>query len=289
MSNIKNNFRIISKLHKFGITVPVTLTTLAGFTLASHAIDSRIILPLIGIFVLSSGSAILNEYQEREWDAIMRRTKKRPIPAGHIKPNIALLLSISEIIAGTLLVYFGGGFTAALLAFLAFIWYNVIYTPLKRVSSVAVIPGSVIGSLPPMVGWVVGGGSLLDPVMIVMALFFFMAQVPHFWLLMLKYGDDYKSAGYPTINDIWSDSKIKRNIFIWIVLTSITIALLVVVGAFQTLFFKIVILVTAVYLTVAFTRLLKKADSDFNPFRYFMKMNYMLLAVILSMIIDPLF
>lgn len=219
----------------------------------------------------------------------MRRTRKRPIPTNKIKPNTALALAISEIIVGTFLVYIGGGFTAALLAFMAFIWYNIIYTPLKRVSSFAVIPGSVIGSLPPMVGWVAGGGSLLVPGVYVMALFFFMAQVPHFWLLMLKYGDDYKSAGYPTINDKLTTIQIKQAIFIWTVATSVTIASLVAVGLIQTLVFKLLIIITAVYLVVAFTRLLKKTDENFNPFRYFMLLNIVLLVVILSMVIDPLF
>lgn len=289
MERFKNFYRLVSKLHKFGITYTVTLTTLAGFTLAARTIDSRIILPLLGIFILSSGSAVLNEYQERKWDAIMRRTRKRPIPTNKIKPNTALALAISEIIVGTFLVYIGGGFTAALLAFMAFIWYNIIYTPLKRVSSFAVIPGSVIGSLPPMVGWVAGGGSLLVPGVYVMALFFFMAQVPHFWLLMLKYGDDYKSAGYPTINDKLTTIQIKQAIFIWTVATSVTIASLVAVGLIQTLVFKLLIIITAVYLVVAFTRLLKKTDENFNPFRYFMLLNIVLLVVILSMVIDPLF
>lgn len=289
MEKFKSFYRLISKLHKFGITYTVTLTTLAGFTLAARTVDSRIILPLLGIFILSSGSAVLNEYQERRWDAIMRRTRKRPIPTNKIKPKTALVLAISEIIAGTFLVYIGGGFTAALLAFMAFIWYNVIYTPLKRISSYAVIPGSVIGSLPPMVGWVVGGGSLLVPGVYVMALFFFVAQVPHFWLLMLKYGDDYKSAGYPTINDKMTTAQIKQAIFIWIVATSATIVGLIVVGLIQTLVFKLLIIVTAVYLVVAFTRLLRKSDENINPFRYFMLMNIVLLVVILAMIIDPLF
>lgn len=289
MEKIKNTYRLISKLHKFGITYTVTLTTLAGFTLAARTIDSRIILPLLGIFILSSGSAVLNEYQERKWDAIMRRTRKRPIPTNKIQPRTALLLAISEIIIGTFLVYIGGSFTAALLAFMAFIWYNIIYTPLKRISSYAVIPGSVIGSLPPMVGWVVGGGSLLVPGVYVMALFFFVAQIPHFWLLMLKYGEDYKSAGYPTINDKMTITQIKKAIFIWIVATSATIVLLIVVGLIQTLVFKILIIATAIYLVVAFTQLLRKSDEDINPFRYFMLMNIVLLVVILTMIIDPLF
>lgn len=289
MEKIKEFYQLVSKLHKFGITYTVTLTTLAGFTLAARTLDSRIIIPLIGIFILSSGSAVMNEYQERRWDAIMRRTRKRPIPSGKIKPNTALAISVSEIIVGTLLVYFGGGMTAAILAFMAFIWYNAIYTPLKRVSSYAVIPGSVIGSLPPMVGWVVGGGSLLVPGVYVMAAFFFVAQVPHFWLLMIKYGDDYISAGYPTINEKMNLVQIKRLTFIWIVATAVNIVLLIFFGLIQTPVFKIVIVASAIWLVVAFARLLRKTDDDFNPIRYFIKMNFVFLAVILSMVIDPLF
>ncbi|NLO69883.1 MAG: protoheme IX farnesyltransferase [Porphyromonadaceae bacterium] len=289
MEKIKEFYQLVSKLHKFGITYTVTLTTLAGFTLAARTLDSRIIIPLIGIFILSSGSAVMNEYQERRWDAIMRRTRKRPIPSGKIKPNTALAISVSEIIVGTLLVYFGGGMTAAILAFMAFIWYNAIYTPLKRVSSYAVIPGSVIGSLPPMVGWVVGGGSLLVPGVYVMAAFFFVAQVPHFWLLMIKYGDDYISAGYPTINEKMNLVQIKRLTFIWIVATAVNIVILIFFGLIQTPVFKIVIVASAIWLVVAFARLLRKTDDDFNPIRYFIKMNFVFLAVILSMVIDPLF
>lgn len=285
---VGNIWHLVSELHKFRITFSVTLTTLAGFTLTAGTIDSRIILPLIGIFLLSSGSAAFNEYQERDKDALMERTRKRPIPSGRIKPGTVLAIALLEIIIGTFLVYAGGGFIAALLGFTAFIWYNVIYTPLKKISPFAVIPGSVIGAIPPMVGWVVGGGSLLVPEVFVLAFFFFMSQVPHFWLLMLRYGDDYSEAGFPVINKVLTYTQIKRVTFVWIVATSINIALLVVVGLYQTLFFKCVIILSALWLVFVFSGLLKKSEEKFDSFRYFMLLNIILLVIIISMVIDPL-
>lgn len=288
MENFKKIIRIISELHKFRITFSVTLTTLAGFTLTAGTIDNRIFLPLLGIFFLSSGAAAFNEYQERDMDARMERTRKRPIPSGSIKASTVLVISLLEIVAGTVLVYIGSGFTAALLSFTAFVWYNVIYTPLKKLSPFAVIPGSVIGAIPPMVGWVAGSGSLLDPKLFVLAFFFFMSQVPHFWLLLLRYGDDYDAAGFPVINKILNNTQIKRVTFVWIVATSVNILLLVIVGLFQTLFFKIIILLAAIWLVFIFSGLLKKSEEKFNAVRYFMLLNIVLLVIILSMVIDPL-
>lgn len=288
MENFKKIIRIISELHKFRITFSVTLTTLAGFTLTAGTIDNRIFLPLLGIFFLSSGAAAFNEYQERDMDARMERTRKRPIPSGSIKASTVLVISLPEIVAGTVLVYIGSGFTAALLGFTAFVWYNVIYTPLKKLSPFAVIPGSVIGAIPPMVGWVAGSGSLLDPKLFVLAFFFFMSQVPHFWLLLLRYGDDYDAAGFPVINKILNNTQIKRVTFVWIVATSVNILLLVIVGLFQTLFFKIIILLAAIWLVFIFSGLLKKSEEKFNAVRYFMLLNIVLLVIILSMVIDPL-
>ena len=288
MENFKKTIRIVSELHKFRITFSVTLTTLAGFTLIAGTIDNRIFLPLLGIFILSSGAAAFNEYQEREMDAKMERTRKRPIPSGRIKANTVLVISLLEIFAGTFLVYAGGGFKAALLGFMAFVWYNIIYTPLKKISPLAVIPGSVIGAIPPMVGWVVGGGSLLDPKLFVLAFFFFMSQVPHFWLVLLRYGNDYDAAGFPVINQILTDKQIKRVTFVWIVATSVNIVLLAIVGLFQTVFFKLLILLAAFWLVLNFSILLKKSEEKFESFGYFMLLNIVLLVNVVSMVLDPL-
>jgi len=288
MKKLKNFISILTELNKTRITFVVTLTTLAGYVLANKHIDSNVILPMVGIFILACGSAALNHYQDRDKDALMERTKNRPLPSGRISERNVLLISAIEIMAGTWIIYLGSNLEAAILGFMAFIWYNGIYTPLKRVTAFAVIPGSVIGAIPPAVGWVAGGGALLDIRLVVLTVFFFISQVPHFWLLMLKYGKEYEVAGFPSITSVMTPVQIKRAIFIWTVSTAIIGALIVLSGLVITTFFKIMVFAAAVWLIALFSRLLRKAYLDFNPFRYFMSINYFVLVLIIAMIVDPL-
>ena len=130
--------------------------------------------------------------------------------------------------------------------------------------------------------------SLLDPKLFVLAFFFFMSQVPHFWLLLLRYGNDYDAAGFPVINQILTDKQIKRVTFVWIGATSVKIVLLAIVGLFQTVFFKLLILLAAFWLVLNFSRLLKKSEEKFESFGYFMLLNIVLLVIVVSMVLDPL-
>lgn len=288
MKKLKKFFVLLGELNKVRITIAVTLTTLAGYTLARKHIDTTVIPLLLGIFILACGSAALNQYQERDRDRLMKRTRNRPIPAGKISPRLALLIAIVEILTGTFIVYLGSNPEAAVVGFLAFVWYNLIYTPLKRKTAFAVIPGSVIGSLPPVVGWVAGGGSLVDPKLLVLAFFFFMSQVPHFWLLMLKYGQEYIDAGYPSITTALSRKQIKRVTFVWTVATALVVLLMIYSGLITTLFFEILILLAAVWLIVIFSKLFRKISITENPFYFFMRLNYFVLTVIVALIVGPL-
>lgn len=288
MDKLSSFIRLLAELNKVRITIVVTLTTLAGYTLAAKSIDSHVILPLLGIFILACGSAAFNQFQEQDRDILMKRTKNRPLPSGKIKPVWVVVIAFIEIVLGTWIVFVGSNIEAAILAFLAFVWYNLIYTPLKRVTAFAVIPGSVIGAIPPVVGWVAGGGGLTDPGLFVLAFFFFISQVPHFWLLMLKYGQEYVNAGFPSITTTMNTVQIKRVTFVWTVATALNAFLLVGSGLFQTLFFKILVILAALWLVFIFSRLMRKKEQELRPFHYFMRLNYFVLVVILSMIIDPL-
>ncbi|MBE0650505.1 MAG: protoheme IX farnesyltransferase [Bacteroidales bacterium] len=288
MKERKNFLSLLAELNKVRITIAVTLTTLAGYTLAHKQIDTGVILPLIGIFILACGSAALNQYQERDRDILMKRTQNRPIPSGKISPRSAAIIAFSEIIIGTIIIYVGSNPEAALLGFLAFVWYNLIYTPLKRKTAFAVIPGSVIGSLPPVVGWVAGGGALTDPKLLVLAFFFFISQVPHFWLLMLKYGQEYVDAGYPSITTALNQKQIKRVTFVWTVATALVVLLMIYSGLITPLFFEILVLIASVWLIAVFSKLFRKISVTLNPFYYFMRLNYFVLTVIISLIIGPL-
>lgn len=286
---MKKWFKIIMELNKVRITIAVTLTTIAGYILAKGTFDTGMILPVLGIFILACGSAALNHIQDRDKDAIMPRTSNRPIPSGDLSTSMALLIGLSEIIVGSILLYIGSGFLAMQLGILALIWYNGIYTPLKRKTAFAVIPGSIIGAIPPLVGWVAAGGSIADPKAMVLGLFFFMWQVPHFWLLMLKYGEEYNKAGFPSITSKISKQQVKNSTFLWTVATAVSALMVAMSGLISLLIFKVLILAASIWLIVVFSRLLQPKTQDFNPFYYFMRINYFVLVMILVMSIAPLF
>jgi heme o synthase len=281
-----NSLRVFLELSKAKITFAVALTTITGYLLGGGSFDAGLILPTIGIFLLACGSSAINHYQERHQDAIMERTRTRPIPSGRISPAGALLFSFVLSAGGAAVIYIGSGMLAMQLGMLALIWYNAIYTPLKKKTAFAVVPGAVIGSIPPLVGWVAAGGSLSDPRALFMAFFFFIWQVPHFWLLMLKYGEEYTKAGFPSITSIYTSRQIKNITFVWIMATAISALMLPVFNVVESWLVMAGLLISSIWLIGQFSRLLSLKDLPFSPIRYFMKINYFVLAVIIFLSLD---
>jgi heme o synthase len=146
---IKEKINIIFELTKIKITLFVMLTTALGYITAAEEINLGIIFPALGILLVACGSAVINHLQERKTDALMKRTMNRPLPAGKISPSAALMLSLNLLISGTAVLLIVSGILAASLALLNLIWYNAIYTPLKKKNPLAIIPGSVVGAIPP--------------------------------------------------------------------------------------------------------------------------------------------
>ena len=222
--------RIAGSLSKIRISLSVTATTFTGFFVFSGSLSPSLLPLLGGIFLLAAGSSALNHYQERETDAIMERTKTRPIPSGMVSPGSVLLLSLFALIAGSLLLLSAFPVTILLLGLFNFFWYNAVYTPLKRVTAFAVIPGSITGGVPPLIGWVAASGHWMDPEIVVIVLFFVVGQIPHFWLLLLKYGKEYEMAGLPSLTTLFSPGQINRISYTWIVATAAASALLPACG-----------------------------------------------------------
>jgi protoheme IX farnesyltransferase len=210
---------VIAEIIKLRITVLVSFTTALGYILAVNNINKAIFLAPLGIFLLACGSAAINHYQERYSDLQMKRTSKRPLPAGSVKPSFVLLVAAIFSLSGGIILYFGTNVTTLFIGLITLIWYNGIYTPLKRKSALAVIPGSLVGALPPLAGWAAGGGDLFDFHIIYVSLYFFLWQIPHFWLLLIVYGDDYKKAGFPVLNDIFGLKVLKILTVFWIVMS----------------------------------------------------------------------
>lgn len=202
-------------LSKIRIGAAITITAAFGYMLASGSFGLEMILPLIGTLILATGASALNQYQEHEYDARMQRTMDRPIPRGELSPVSVLAFSILTIIAGLGILALTESQWPFVLGMMNVVAYNVIYTPLKRKSSLAVVPGSIVGAIPPMIGYAAGGGDPFAADILFVAAFFFVWQLPHFWILLLKYDTDYKSAGFPVLTDKISREQLFVMVFVW--------------------------------------------------------------------------
>lgn len=275
------------ELSKIRITISVTLSTLAGYILYSHTIDTTAFWVSMGVFLLASSSAALNQYQERKTDALMSRTQHRPMPSGKLKSQEAFLLVALLFIAGSAILYFKTSLISLGLGLLSFLWYNGIYTPLKYRTVFALIIGSVIGALPPIIGWTAAGGDILDPSILSLAFFIYVWQVPHFILLLLLYGDDYKTAGLPVLTTYYGERRVRRIIFTWIIGTVVTTYMLPLSGELNYWLSSVLIFTLSLGLGISMISLL-----DFNrPFkvkRAFILMNIYLLAILLVISVDQL-
>jgi len=213
--------KIILELIKIRISLFATLSTSAGFVLAHRGLSREMILPILGVFFLASGSCALNQYQEKQNDQLMERTQGRPIPSKKLSPSTALKISIGLLFLGSILLYFGAHWSALGCGLLAVIWYNGVYTFLKKRSAFAAIPGALVGAIPPVIGWISEKGFFsLDPQILAISFFFFIWQVPHFWLLLLMFGKDYEKAGLPSLTRIFTSLQLSRITFIWIFSTA---------------------------------------------------------------------
>ncbi|MBK6284026.1 MAG: UbiA family prenyltransferase [Draconibacterium sp.] len=142
--------------------------------------------------------------------------KNRPIPSGKISRNGAFAVAVGFAAIGSAILIFTNPIIALILSWVTLFFYNIVYTPLKKVSAFAVIPGSMVGALPPMIGWAGAGGSLTSEIILLVATFFFIGQIPHFWLLLMMFGDQYKLAGMPSLNQIFNENQLKRITYTWV-------------------------------------------------------------------------
>ena len=217
MSRLREYTRLLLELSKVRIAVLSTASAATGWLLAAGGFSPSMLLAAAGVFCLAAGAGALNQYQERDVDALMHRTARRPLPSGRMRPITALAIAIVLILLGTLCL--APQPVAVLLGLFTVLWYNGVYTPLKRVSAFAAIPGGVVGSVPPVIGWVAAGGDPFDIRILAVAFFFFVWQVPHFWLLLLRIGDDYARAGVPTLTRVFSREQLARIIDVWMIAT----------------------------------------------------------------------
>jgi heme o synthase len=184
-----------------GLSLAVAVSTLVGFVCGSAGLDGRGLAATAGVFLLACASSSLNQYQERARDALMERTRGRPLPMGRISGRGAVLVACVAGLAGASALFFLAAPRAAFIAVVAAAWYNGVYTPLKPKTRHAVFAGAVTGALPPLVGYTAAGGPVAGPCL-GLSLFMFVWQVAHFKVLQAMYGADYERAGFPVAKSL---------------------------------------------------------------------------------------
>jgi len=280
------------ELLKLRITIASTVTTVVGYVMARGTFDSPLVLVTGGIFLQACGAAALNQVQDSNVDAKMARTATRPIPSGRIKRGTALLYALGLLALGSVILG-QVSWTAALVGLGAAVVYNGVYTPLKRVTPFAALPGSLIGALPPVVGWVAAGGYLSDPTIHLVAFFFFLWQIPHFWLLLLYYEQDYQDGGMPSLFDRFDRRQIARLTFLWIAAVCVAALLLPMVRVFDHPVYSYAVAALGLGVVLRATALLK-ADADAGKSFAkvcrirFMEINTFALLVSVALVVDGL-
>lgn len=197
------SMRTILELSKSGIVTLVLISVFGGY-LIGHSPETplnlgRLILTLMGILFLASGSSALNQLQESHIDAQMPRTSGRPIPSGRLSRRQVSGFVLVTLILGLFILY-RLDITLLILGIVAVISYNGLYTLWwKRHWAYAAIPGAIPGALPILMGFVSARGQLLHPAGIYLFLILFYWQMPHFWILALRFKDDYELGKFPTL------------------------------------------------------------------------------------------
>jgi protoheme IX farnesyltransferase len=274
------------QLSKFTIMLPVGLTGFTGYFIFSPHISSDLLLVSMGIFLMAVSASSLNQIQEKELDSKMNRTHDRPLPSGRIGLTQAVIYTIFCLITGTFLIYSGGNILASLIGLFTLLWYNGVYTYSKRITSFAVVPGALTGALPPLIGWVAAGGGIWDKPIIFLEFLFFIGQIPHFWLLILKYGEEYSKAGIPTLTDIFNTEQINHLTFTWVITSVIAAVFLCYLEVIRNGIVILVLLIASAYLIWKFSALIRTGADGKTYKKYSILLDSYFLLVLCLLISD---
>ncbi|MCF8364376.1 MAG: protoheme IX farnesyltransferase [Bacteroidales bacterium] len=286
LSKIKKSLGLFAELSKIKIPFAVSISSLTGYLVYSGRFDMGALISTMGVFLLAGGSAALNQYQEYHLDAKMKRTQNRPIPSGRFSSLHTLIFSIIVSLTGALILLFGNNLTACLIGLLTLLWYNGIYTPMKRKTVFAVLAGAFVGAFPPMIGWTAAGGYVFDSAIVLIAMLLFIWQVPHFILLLLKFGPEYEVAGFSTLTTYFSEGQLKKLIFIWVLATAFAVMIIPVAGVISSGIIVAALLVSSFWIVYSFFVLMRKPQ--LNMRKAFMQINMFLLIVLILFSVDSL-
>jgi protoheme IX farnesyltransferase len=197
------------ELTKPRITFLIVLTSAAGFSLGARgAVDYLTFThAMIGIALLSSGIATLNQFMERDLDGLMRRTESRPLPSGRLLPFEALWFGITLTLAAELYLALSVNVLTAIMGLTVIAGYLFLYTPLKTRTSLSTALGAFPGAMPPLMGWTAARGEIDIAAWVLFAILF-LWQFPHFLAIAWMYREDYGRAGICMLPVVEPDGRV---------------------------------------------------------------------------------
>ena len=205
------------ELTKPRITTFVLLTTAAGFFLGSRGPFAWLLFlnTVVGVGLLSSGVSALNEYIERDLDALMRRTARRPLPTGRLSARVALAFGLLLTAGGELYLAACVNLLSAACGLGVVVGYLLLYTPLKTRTSLSTVVGAFPGAVPPLLGWAAAAGTVGVEAWVLFAILF-LWQFPHFFAIAWMYREDYARAGILMLPVVEPEGRLTRQqIVLW--------------------------------------------------------------------------
>ncbi|MBC8237638.1 MAG: UbiA family prenyltransferase [Helicobacteraceae bacterium] len=273
-------------LTKFVLSFAVSLSALFAYIMAKGEISTDMFIATFAVLLVAMGVSTLNQVQEYKEDALMDRTKHRPIACGKITPTTGIIIAAILVMLSLVVIYDLLGIIGVNLFLFAFIWYNLVYTPLKKSSALAVVPGAILGVIPPAIGWLTAGHELGEVEFFALGLYYFIWQIPHYWLLVMLHYGGYKDAGYPTVMRLFGQDSLQRLTFVWLMMSIFTGFFMVDIFNPQNIFVIIMLIITGIFGFVSSLKLLQKNFELTDARSVFWKINLAFLGVIILLSIE---
>lgn len=201
-------------LTKPRLNLLVLFSSIAGWWMAGRGAGAALAEFALALFTLAGGSAALNMVMERVPDARMQRTKSRPLPAGRLSPKAALVFGVALSLASMAWLWLRVNPLTALIGLATTLSYLLVYTPLKKVSSLSTVVGAVPGALPPVMGWTAASGGMSEGAVALFAILF-LWQIPHFLAIAVMYAGEYENAGFKVMPGVEGNEATGRQMVLY--------------------------------------------------------------------------
>lgn len=252
-------------LAKPRLNVLVVASSLAGYVMGGGDLSNavRVVFTVVGTALVAGGASAFNQVIERGADSLMRRTRLRPVPDGRLQPAESLVFATALSVFGLLILAAGVNIMSAAVALTTLLTYALIYTPLKRRSSLSTVVGAIPGALPPVIGWAAARDGLSQGAWVLFGIVF-LWQLPHFLAIAWIYREDYARAGFPMLPVIEPDgrSTARQAVFYCSALLPVSLAP-TLLGMTNTAYFAAALVLGLLFLglTLKFARTRASADA----------------------------